>query len=259
MQNFPHRFYFFGSKDSIDTDALIEVDELLPVMEDNKRLLKELKEKHSLDWNANLITIGNGMITGCIAPKSSPDSLNNALLATYGFHKQPFPCPVQRRVKRNKSLATYKALRTCLAQLTRHTELRPIIRPTMKGIHPFKRKMESFEAVDYCKTNSFGQKVQNDANCWKTTAFYLVQNVALWDEVEIYSKSAAVDYCPWSEPFIYRRTLSEKDRVKIQTFKNDWLTMINALKFNNVKEGQWYSILEHEDERIDMHHEIALP
>ena len=82
MQNFPHRFYFFGSKDSIDTDALIEVNELLPVMEDNKRLLKELKEKYSLDWNANLITVGDGMITGCIiAPKSSPDSLNNEFTA----------------------------------------------------------------------------------------------------------------------------------------------------------------------------------
>ncbi|MDB2686181.1 hypothetical protein N9Y42_03145 [Mariniblastus sp.] len=129
----------------------------------------------------------------------------------------------------------------------------------MKGIHPFKKKLDSIRSVDYCDIGSFGQKSENDVNCWKTTAFYLVQNKALWDGIEIYSKSAAVDYCPWSEPFIYRKPLIKSDLQQLQRFKNDWLSMIDALEFRNVKSGEWFSILEHDDERIDMHHEIALP
>ncbi|MDB2686182.1 hypothetical protein N9Y42_03150 [Mariniblastus sp.] len=115
MNRFPHQYYFFGSHDSTDTDVLIEVDELFLVMEDNKRYAKRLKEEFSLDWNANLITVRDGLIAECITPKSSPDSLNNSLLETYSFHEQGYPCPVLHRAKRNKLLATYKALRTCLA------------------------------------------------------------------------------------------------------------------------------------------------
>ena len=146
MENFPYKYYFYGSEDSTDLDVLIQIDEKdMPVIqEDRKIFLKQIETKYNLKWNSNLIVIENGIVSNTIYPKSWIDSINNSLFTTYSNHlnKQVYPLPITNLVKRNKLLAIYKTVRTILSMMTR-THYRTLIKPISNGIHPFNKKIEA--------------------------------------------------------------------------------------------------------------------
>ena len=254
--NFPYPFYFYGSADSIDCDVIIAIlrSEMPVIQEDRKEWLKSLEQKYALKWNTVLAVIEGGYIVDTIYPKTWTDSLNNALWNTYSLHYQVFPNPISGKLKRNRLLAIYKAVRTVMSVLTR-THLRTTIRPVVNGVHPFEQKIAALEKVFLPELTDFGQRNMKNEDIWKTIAFYIGQNLSLiLDEIEIYTKADLVLHHPSLRKFIYRESLDENDKMELQRTMKQWLTMIKNY-------GEYLStenILRCKDEIVEMKKEIYL-
>lgn len=242
-------YYFYGSEDSTDKDVIISIPKnIMPLIhEDKKRLVHKIKQP---DWNATLVVIENGVIVDTIYPKAWCDSLNNSVFNTYKFHKQDFPNPIVRDLKRNKLLAVYKTLRTCLSMLTR-TEYRSILKPTTYDIS---KKIELCDKVKFSIITSFNQDNTKDINVWKTLAFYIGQNIALIeDDIEIYTKSDLAYNFPNLEDFIYRK---DSDKSLIDLYFNYWREKVLKPFFNDYEQKEF--IVKVGNEVIDVKKEISL-
>lgn len=212
------KYNIFGSEDSTDVDAIVFVDDMPPLIEDRKRLATKIGKEFGERWNVIVARVADGVIADCTYPKASPDSLNNALLATYKYHDQEFACMVTRRLERNKILAIYKTVRIISTYLTR-TQYRTLIRPTMNWRNDFRVKLEKLLLVDFDSIKTFNQANVSDLDIWKTYAFYLWQNIALvWDggppdsNRELYTKQQVLNYGgPLLEPYLYRREIATRD------------------------------------------------
>lgn len=207
-------YNIYGSADSTDVDVAIFLNRLPVLTEDRKRLGSMIKEHLNCGWNIILAKVENGIIADCTAPKASLDSLNNAIFNTYKFHfeYQVGPCEVKQPVDRNKILAIYKTVRILGTYLTR-TEYRTSIRPTMHFSFSLKEKIENLLRVNINKVTSFNQPNVSDQDVWKTWAFYVVQNIALIQNIEIYTKADAVAFMPYIKPFIYREELNDHHKA----------------------------------------------
>ena len=62
--------------------------------------------------------------------------------------------------------------------LTR-TQYRSQIKAIIKGIHPFKSKVEVLSNIDFTKIESFNQPNISDTDIWKIIGSYLGQNISL--------------------------------------------------------------------------------
>lgn len=251
MKNiFPYLYYVYGSDDSTDQDVIIIVpkEDMQETQEDRKNKVFFLLKEYNLNWNATLAVIENGKISDTIFTKSWIDSLNNALLETYSFHKQDYPLLITEKHIRNKTLAIYKAVRTVLTMLTR-TEYRTQIRPIIKGIHDFSLKLEALDKIDFVSLSEFNQKNTADADIWKIIAFYVGQNIALIEnDIEIYTKKKFVNHYPDLDAFIYRKTITVEDKVVLQQYINYWLKLLqNFGEFKSVN-----GFLSCNNECIDM-------
>src|SRR6478735_1935633 len=197
-KNFPYKYYYFGSDDSLDEDVLIKINkkDLPSIQEDRKNLLFNIKKEYDLSWNMNFIVVENDIVIDTIYPKSWIDSVNNSLFSTYNLHKdkQKYDLCIDRLIPRNKLLAIYKTVRTILSMLTR-TQYRNDIKPIIKGIHDFKYKIDILSKIDFSILETFNQSNTLDIDIWKIIGFYLVQNYALIkDNIEIYTKKDAIKY-----------------------------------------------------------------
>ncbi|VXB85246.1 conserved hypothetical protein [Flavobacterium sp. 9AF] len=250
MKTFPYTYYFYGSADSTDKDVIIVVPkkDMPNTQEERKRLVLELQHQYNLSWNATLAVIENNVMTDTIYTKSWIDSLNNALLRTYDLHEQHFPLLICQVLKRNKTLAIYKAVRTILTFLTR-TKYRTEIKSVLKGVHDFNLKIKVLKRIDFISLNSFNQKNATDLDIWKIITFYVVQNKALLiEDIEIYTKKEAVDYAPESYRLVYRKNLHEKDKIFLQNTILEWLSIIENFGIFNSMNG----MLQCNNELIDM-------
>ncbi len=258
-KDFPYPYYFYGSHDSQDSDVLIQIpkDMMMLEQEARKQFVKNIENQWDLKWNTNLIVVENGIITDTIFPKSWIDSLNNSLYLTYNLHKdkQIHPLPITHLVKRNKLLATYKCVRTLLSMLSR-THYRSVVKPVLKGIHPFHLKINALSKIDFKTINSFNQDNTKDVDVWKILAFYLGQNISLnRDNIEIYTKSDLCINHPDLYSFVYREEitneLKEVLNVKLKYYiENVLISYIDCVCSNN--------IMECFGEKIDMKKEIFL-
>lgn len=138
IKSFPYPYFQYGSESSTDTDVVIVLPKYeMPLeQEERKQKLKKLMLDFDLDWNATFVVVEDGILIDTVYPKSWVDSLNNAVLKTHSYHKQLFVLPIKKELKRNKTLAIYKTIRTVLAFLTR-THLRTEIKPILKWVHSF--------------------------------------------------------------------------------------------------------------------------
>jgi len=256
VENFPYPYYQYGSKSSTDVDVIIVLpkNEMPRTQEERKQKMKQLMLTFNLDWNAIFVVIKNGVLTDTIYTKSWIDSLNNAFLKTYEFHTQLFEIPVKRKLKRNKILAIYKAVRTVLTMLTR-THLRSEIKPILKGIHPFDKKIKILQQIDFSEFIKFNQKNTSDEDIWKVIAFYIAQNrLLIRADVEVYSKEVVIEYYPELYNFIFRKKISSEDKEQLTKIKNDWL--LEIIGFGEFISGK--NILSCNDEKIDMIKEISI-
>jgi len=250
IKNFTYPYLQYGSKSSTDIDVIIFIpkSDMPPSQEERKRLVKKLMLDNNLGWNSILAVEENGVLVDTIYTKSWIDSLNNAVLSTYKHHQQHFENPITQVLKRNKTLAIYKAVRVILTLLTR-TELRTKIKPIIKGVHPFYLKLEVLKTIDFTAFLTFNQANTLDVDIWKIFAFYIGQNRALLGSgIEIYTKEDLVKHYPKLSNFIWRNPLTEEDKIYLTQFKNDWLTLI-YYQGEFISEGQFLIL---NDERIDM-------
>lgn len=254
--NFPHPYYFYGSDDSTDTDVMIEIPKtLMPSHQhERKALVKSFEQQLDLAWNATLIVIKDGYIADTIYPKAWIDSLNNSLWHTYSLHQQAYPIPIKGVLNRNYLLAIYKAVRTSLTMLTR-TQYRAFIKPYLKGIHPFQKKLDALHCVDFHAISAFNQKNTSDATAWKTIAFYVGQNIALLaHDIQVFTKKHLVDLYPDLSRIIYRKQLSKVDIDALTHYWKHWIGLIENW-------GTFHchgSIMVCKGERIEMKDEISL-
>lgn len=235
----------YGSHDSTDLDICVFVNSLPPLQKEQQILLDRIKSSY-IGSNVNIAVIKDGIVVDTLYPKSSPDSLNNALLMTYKLHEQVYPCQIHRKVNRIFLLAFYKTIRTILSTLSR-TKYRSNIRPTLKGIHDFKHKLESFNHIDLSQIDTFNQKNTTDEDSWKIIAFYLIQNIALKEGIELYTKSSIVDFEPLSYDFIYRNQITVEHKKWLDRVLKEYISKFNVNEFQSNQ-----SILEYKSEYINM-------
>lgn len=256
IDNFPYQYFQYGSKSSTDIDVIIVLPkaEMPATQEERKRKLKQLKTDFLLDWNAIFAVIEDGILVDTIYTKSWIDSLNNAFYHTHKHHEQFFEIPVTKTVKRNKTLAIYKAVRTILTMLTR-THLRSQIRPIIRGIHPFQLKLDVLKTIDFSEIETFHQKNTTDADIWKIIAFYLVQNeLLITKNIEVYSKEKILKQVPAIADFILRKKITQEAKNTLTKLKNNWVKTIE--NFGNFSSSQ--HILSCNNEQVDMVKEISL-
>ncbi|POR24869.1 hypothetical protein BWK58_07505 [Flavobacterium columnare] len=247
--DFPYPYYIYGSSDSTDTDVVIVIpkNEMPAAQEQRKNFVLDLKNTYEFDWNATLAVIENGVMIDTIYTKSWIDSLNNALLKTYCHHSQVYPLLINHKIKRNKVLAIYKAVRTVLTMLTR-TSYRSEIRPILKGIHDFNLKVEVLKKIDFENIETFNQKNTSDADVWKIIAFYVGQNNALIKEdEEIYTKADLIVKFPEMFPFVYRQNISIADKRVLQRFISEWIALIQNFGVFKSENGFLYCNDEYAD------------
>lgn len=228
IKDFPYPYYQYGSNNSTDIDVIISIPSaVMPIGQElRKRFVRQLLDDFNLNWNATLAVFEDGIMIDTIYNKSWIDSLNNAFFETYKYHVQFFEIPVLKTVKRNKTLAIYKAVRTVLTFLTR-TPLRTEIKPILKGVHPFYAKLDVLGAIDFNDFETFNQKNAPDVDIWKILAFYMSQNILLIERnIEVYTKNDVLVYYPELTPFILRQSITEKDKTFLTQLKNEWLTAI---------------------------------
>lgn len=248
--HFPHPYYFYGSADSTDTDIMIAITpEIMPTHQhERKALVKILSAQIDFSCNATLIVIKNGFISDTIYPKAWIDSLNNSLWHTYALHPQIYPNPLKGELPRCYLLAIYKAVRTVLTMLTR-THYRSIIKPYLKGIHPFEYKIRSLKQIDFQSIQQFKQKNTSDQTAWKIIAFYIGQNMALLKHNhQIYSKQALIQHYPLLHNFIYRQAITQTDIHYLNQLLKEWIVLIESWGIYN-SEG---ALLSCRGEQIDM-------
>lgn len=250
---FPHKYYYFGSENSTDEDVLIVVDEIPENMEIAIQYLKKLNRTFEVNWNSNLIVIKDGLIVNSIPAKGSPDSIGFSLNDTYHLHEQAFDYPITQLWKRHKLLHIYKCVRTILSVCTR-THYRKDIMP-LKGIHPFENKLKSLGVVDFTKIDTFNNKYQSDADSWKTIAFYLGQSFLYFSNDKYYmQKDQIANEFPFLRPFLYRETITQRDKEKLEDMKMVYLVHLDSMDFKNNHSG----ILRLDEEKIDMKKEKAI-
>lgn len=256
MKTFPYPYYFYGSEDSTDVDVIIHLPktDMPSHQEDRKRLVWKLTKEHQLNWNATLMVVENGYVVDTIHPKAWVDALNNSLWNTYHLHNQEYSLPIKGELSRHYLLAIYKAVRTVLCMFTR-TQYRPIIRPILKGIHPFHKKIDALKQLDFNTVRDVKQINGETADIWKTVAFYMGQNISLIrDDIEIYTKQHFIQEHPSLVNFIYRKPLNDTDFEALTACKKEWLILLdNWGEYTSRK-----NILSCKGETVNMHEEISV-
>jgi hypothetical protein len=258
MNNFPFKYFFYGSEDSLDLDVLIEIskEQMSSTQEERKQYLKQIETEYNFNWNSNLIVIENGYISDTIYPKSWIDSLNNSLFITYKNHldKQKYELPIKGMVKRSKLLAIYKTVRTILAMLSR-SHYRTIVKPILNSCHDFYLKLDALKQIDFASIKEFNQRNMKDVDIWKVLAFYIAQNISLVKyDIEIYEKKTLLENHYQLSYFINRKQLSSTDIYHLNLYLKELIEMIENYGIFESEDN----ILKCKDEKINMKNETFL-
>lgn len=198
-------YQIFGSATSLDLDICFFVDTIASISENNV-VLNQIIENTTLPRNkkinGNLGIISDGILTACF--KGIPDELNNALLNTYGLHKQAYENHVMTAVKRDLDLKAIRCARTLVSYFTR-TELRIFSKRALR--EDFKSQIDFLKPIELIEYSDFG-KHGTPIEIYKSMAFQLGQTLALFDDIEVYTKEAIAEVYPSLTPYLHREETS---------------------------------------------------
>lgn len=230
-----YKYYFFGSKNSIDIDVLLEVPEIPSDKQYNQDFVKAFNKHNGLNWNIGLVVIRDGFVVDTESSKGSVDSTNNSLFTTYLFHieKQKFPLPIKGMMDRNYLVAIYKCVRTILSALTR-TQYRQDIKPILKYCHDFNLKIEALKKVDLSIIKTFNQPYQSDADCWKLLAFYSAQTYMLLAHNKSLHSKSEIDRHFLISNFFNRRNFTTGELEILQSILNHLIIEIEKSTFVSI-------------------------
>lgn len=232
--------YIHGSGDSIDVDTYYVVDHI-PSFQEAKQWCDAIK-----DENANLITIENGIVTGCY--KGTPDECNNSLYDTYSLHEQEYPLLVERKVERDKGLKYIRAIRIILSHVSR-SQYRSEVKAALKS-DKLSDKVRTLYGIDFDSID-YGQMsgTASGKDILKVIAFQLGQVMGLQYDTELYTKADVA--CIYSDlyDFLYRNDNISLDIIKgyvhdfcqyiidiIESENDGCVTFINGQTYNVLQE-----------------------
>ncbi|MFD2603474.1 hypothetical protein [Flavobacterium suzhouense] len=204
-------YYFFGSKDSLDIDVMINHPQASGIERD-KELINDIKQKYpsTTDWNINIITIDNGVVTNTIPSKGNPDGVNNSLYETYNLHKQKYPFPLLNKVERDCNTAIEKCL-SYIFTFYKNTECKNLYKYIPKEIKNGKAeisiRLEHLKNIDLTHL-PYLEDIKNK-NAFKSLAFNIGQTISLINGIEIYTKSDLVYYHINLSSFIKRESIGD--------------------------------------------------
>jgi hypothetical protein len=225
-------YQIFGSATSLDLDICFFVDRIVSISESNT-LLKQIIEATNLSdtkkINGNLGVISNGVLIDCF--KGIPDELNNALIITYDLHKQAYANHVVTTVQRNIDLKLIRCARTLVSYFTR-TELRVLAKKTLRD--DFQAHIDFLKPIKLTQYPDFG-KHGTPIEIYKSMAFQLGQTLALFDEIELYTKEAIAEVYPSIAPYLYRE---ETPPEALQTLWDIYIekAIVHAPKMKQTRE-----------------------
>jgi hypothetical protein len=215
-------FHVFGSASSVDCDVVVFVS-TLPTLEEGKalaaRLAPELAAQLGTEkkLNINFAVLHEGVIVATL--KGLPDETNNAVLATYGLHKQAHPLAVAHPVMRDRLAKFDRTARIVLSHFTR-TEQREAIKQALRG--DLQEKCAMLLQVDLATPLDFGKNGPPE-DAYKSIAFQLGQAVALADGEELYTKEEIRRVFPFLEPSLYRKPLTPANLWGLEALKGDFM------------------------------------
>lgn len=203
------KFNIYGSENSRDIDIMVVVEKIGNVEEAKKTIesysaiLTPLFDK---PLDVHLITVENGVVIDC--SHGSIDEINNSLYDTYNLHNQSCEAVITRKVDRNVILKYTRAIRSILTFYSRVPELRPIIKPALKGT--LKNRIDALKHIDVNIYSPLGRNKEID-DIYKVIAFQISQALGLFESKEIYTKTDAYALYPELKPYLCRDYTSLND------------------------------------------------
>ncbi len=194
-------YQIFGSGNSLDLDVCFFV-ETLSSINDNHKTVEQLIEAEAFKTlktvNANLAIVKEGIIVDCF--KGIPDELNNALYKTYQLHEQKHERKIQQLVVRDLELRIERCARSLVSYFTR-TTLRQDAKAALKGT--LLDKLLFLEQVELSAFKTFG-KHGSVIEIYKSIAFQLGITLALFQDVELYTKTDIIELFPEFKRYLLR-------------------------------------------------------
>lgn len=187
-----------GSEDSIDEDFYLVVDKI-----PTKQEFIELKKTSPLDLN--LITIDNGVVTGCL--KGLPDEINNSIFSTFDLHEQEVENPINALVERDVLPKLSMVIRELLAFCSR-TQYRTEIKKVMKPANIIER-LAVLDTIDLRHINDFKK------NSMEEVYKFFAQQIGMMMPLlngsdELFTKKSISEVYPLLEGYLYRRETDPK-------------------------------------------------
>ncbi|WP_452600245.1 hypothetical protein [Pontimicrobium sp. MEBiC01747] len=194
-------YQIFGSENSLDLDVCFYV-EALSSINNNHKTVEQLIEAEAFKTlktvNANLAIVKEGIVVDCF--KGIPDELNNALYKTYHLHEQKYERKIQRLVVRDLELRIARCARALVSYFTR-TTLRQDAKEALKGT--LRDKLLFLEQVELKDFKTFG-KHGSVIEVYKSTAFQLGITLALFQDIELYTKDSIITLFPEFKRYLLR-------------------------------------------------------
>jgi hypothetical protein len=222
-------FHVFGSLSSIDRDILVFVD-TLPELEASKALGSQLTPsiqahfKNFKPLNINFGILRDGVIVATL--KGIPDETNNAILATYSLHRQPYPLVITHLVERDLRAKYQRTARVMLSLYSR-TSYRAGVKQALRG--DFEAKCVMLERLDFSVPVDFGKQAVPEVDIYKSIAFQLGQSLALAEGIELYTKEDIISHFPPFAAALHRQPLTPACRQALETAKQRFLSDCSSL------------------------------
>ena len=203
-----YKFQLFGSKSSIDYDAMVFIEsipdsvevckdmcekydkEIFEILKSHNYPLKKVNSNLAVVENGILIDIHKGMICEC----------NNSIYLTYKNFQQIHPNQISKLVSRDVDLKILRCYRILLSFLSR-TSYREDVKKSLRG--NLSQKINVLININY-ENIDFGNRNGKPIDIWKSLAFQVGQTLLLTKDIEVYSKEEICTYIPSLSGFIMR-------------------------------------------------------
>lgn len=235
--------YIHGSEDSLDVDVYYVFDKMPSFQECRDFCSQDPNE------NRNIIVVKDGIVSECFI--GTIDEVNNALLDTYHLHSQTDPLIITKRVERDTTLKTIRAVRGILSILSR-TNYRQDIKEALRD--SWTKRIVCLDNIDFSLINyNELQKRMNGDDMLKVIAFQLGQTIGLYEGKELYTKSSIAKNYPELINFLYRK----KDDLNIlNQYCDKLISHIEKIKYQDLPNNAVYFI--DEKRTFDLKHEKVI-
>lgn len=184
--------FIHGSEDSIDLDVFYLFDKMPNFQECQEFCSDDIE-------NRNIIVMKDGIVIDCY--KGTIDEINNGLYYTYNLHQQDFENPIEKLVERDILIKTLRVVRCFLSHCSR-TKYRDIVKKALKSAS-WKYKISVFKDIDFKNIKDYGKNGTYE-DTLKIFAFQLGQVLALYEGIELYTKSQVASKYKKLKQFLYR-------------------------------------------------------